>query len=104
MGRGSGNCGEGTGLGPFEGCKVRIGTDGKVVVETGAAPQGQGHRTMLAQICADALGMEMADVTVVPAATAGLEFGLGTFGSRITVHAGSSVPVPAGTVCELGRA
>src|SRR3546814_10807790 len=55
---------------------------------------------MLAQICADALGMDMADVTVVTADTAGVEFGIGTFGSRITVNAGSSVHVAAGKVRE----
>src|SRR3546814_17719699 len=43
IGIGLGNCVEGTGLGPLEGGKVRTGTDGKVVVETGAAPQEIGR-------------------------------------------------------------
>ena len=39
---------EGTGLGPFEGVSVKVQRDGRVLLATGAAAQGQGHRTMLA--------------------------------------------------------
>ncbi len=42
IGIGIGNYVEGTGLGPFEGVTVRVLTNGKVAVATGATNQGQG--------------------------------------------------------------
>ena len=47
---------EDTGLGPYEGAPVAVEPSGKVVITTGAAAQGQGHRTVFAQIAADILG------------------------------------------------
>ena len=44
IGIGIGNYVEGTGLGPFEGVTVRVLTNGKVAVATGATNQGQGQR------------------------------------------------------------
>lgn len=95
VGVGIGSYVEATGLGPFEGATVRVTPSGKVFVLTGAAPQGQGHRTTLAQICADQLGVTPEDVTVVMADTAAIPMGVGTFASRIAVTAGSSVHVAA---------
>jgi carbon-monoxide dehydrogenase large subunit len=81
---------EGTGLGPFEGAQVRITPAGRVSLVTGAAPQGQGHQTTLAQVCADALGVEVSDVDVLTGDTGRIGFGVGTFASRSAVNAGSS--------------
>jgi aerobic carbon-monoxide dehydrogenase large subunit len=100
VGIGIANYVEGTGLGPFEGATVRVMPSGKVFLVTGAAPQGQGHRTTLAQICADHLGVRPQDVTVVMADTAAIPMGIGTFASRIAVNAGSSVHVAACAVRE----
>jgi aerobic carbon-monoxide dehydrogenase large subunit len=100
IGIGIANYVEGTGLGPFEGAIVRVMPSGKVFLVTGAAPQGQGHRTTLAQICADHLGVRPEDVTVVMADTAAIPMGIGTFASRIAVNAGSSVHVAAAAVRE----
>jgi carbon-monoxide dehydrogenase large subunit len=100
IGIGLSNAVEGTGLGPYEGATVRISTSGKVVVFTGATPQGQSHKTTLAQIAADHLGVDYADVTVVTADTATIPFGMGTFASRTAVNAGSSVHLAAVEVRE----
>jgi len=81
---------EDTGVGPFEGVLVRVLSTGAVQVVTGAASQGQGHATILAQICADALGVRIEQVSVESADTGKFPYGLGTFGSRIAVTAGSS--------------
>src|SRR5262249_24431288 len=70
LGIGLANAVESTGLGPYEGATVRISTTGKIVVYTGATPQGQSHKTVLAQIAADQLGAHYDDVIVVTAATA----------------------------------
>ncbi len=95
IGIGVSNAVEGTGLGPYEGATVRISTSGKVVVFTGATPQGQGHKTTLAQVAADHLGVDFSDVTVVTADTDTIPFGMGTFASRTAVNAGSSVHLAA---------
>ncbi len=100
IGIGLGSYVEGTGLGPFEGVKVKIEMSGEVAVQTGAAPQGQGHQTMLAQIVADRLGVKPGDVSVTPGDTAGVGIGIGTFASRITANAGPSAQMAANTVRE----
>ncbi|QRF63247.1 xanthine dehydrogenase family protein molybdopterin-binding subunit [Variovorax paradoxus] len=87
-----------TGSGPFEGATVQVLSTGSALVVTGAAGQGQGHATILAQICAERLGIELGRVEVVSGDTGRMPFGLGTFGSRIAVAAGSSVNQAAGEV------
>jgi carbon-monoxide dehydrogenase large subunit len=65
IGIGIANAVEGTGLGPYEGATIRISTSGKIVLYTGATPQGQSHQTTLAQIAADHLGVSYDDIRVV---------------------------------------
>jgi carbon-monoxide dehydrogenase large subunit len=91
---------EGTGIGPFEGAAVAVGLDGRVTVQTGACSQGQGHATVLAQVCADHLGVAPEDVTVVGGDTAGIDRGWGTVASRSAVVAGSAVAAAAAAVRE----
>jgi len=91
---------EGTAIGPYEGATVRLDGAGRAVVATGAASQGQGHETSLAQIAADALGIPLEWVTVVGGDTAAIPFGVGTFASRSAVNAGSSVLLAARRVRE----
>ena len=95
LGIGVANAVEATGLGPYEGATVRVSTSGKIVVYTGATPQGQSHKTTLAQIAADQLGVDFNDVTVVTADTASISLGIGTFAARTAVNAGSSVHLAA---------
>ena len=91
IGIGIANYVEGTGRGPFESARVRIGPSGRISVATGATSQGQGIRTALAQVCAAALGVDVADVRIVAGDTGALALGLGAFASRQAVTAGSSV-------------
>jgi carbon-monoxide dehydrogenase large subunit len=86
---------EDTGLAPFEGATVTIQPTGKVIVETGAASQGQGHATVFAQIAADLLGVAPDDVTVRSADTGAFPLGIGTIASRVAVTGGSSVFIAA---------
>src|SRR6266852_4874457 len=81
---------EDTGLGPYEGIRVRVDPAGQVFVFSGASSQGQSHETTLAQIVADGLSLPMERVTVVPGDTAGIPYGVGTFASRVAVLAGTS--------------
>lgn len=89
---------EDTGLGPFEGATVRVTPQGRVTVLTGAASQGQGHATTLAQVVADGLGVALTDVTVISADTERFPYGAGTIASRIAVTAGSSAHLAAAKV------
>lgn len=88
--RGIGYCSyvEFTGLGPtkdqeflnfrlsgYEQAIVRMETDGTATVVTGTSPQGQGHETTFAQLAADVLGLDVADVRVVYGDTATTPYG-----------------------------
>ncbi|MBI4195840.1 MAG: xanthine dehydrogenase family protein molybdopterin-binding subunit [Betaproteobacteria bacterium] len=103
LGIGISNAVEATGLGPYEGATVRVATSGKIVVYTGAAPQGQSHKTTLAQIAADQLGVDYDDVTVVTSDTAGISLGIGSFAARTAVNAGSSVHLAAREVADKAK-
>jgi carbon-monoxide dehydrogenase large subunit len=82
---------EGTGIGPYEGAKVQVQSNGKVSVATGIGTQGQGHFTVFAQIAADQLGVEVTDVDIVTGDTDQFYWGAGTFASRGAVVAGNAV-------------
>lgn len=82
---------ENSASGPFEGGFVRVEPTGRVTVVTGAPANGQGHATVLAQVCAEALGVSPDDVDVILGDTAAIEKGVGTFGSRVAATAGSAV-------------
>jgi carbon-monoxide dehydrogenase large subunit len=82
---------EGTGIGPYEGAKVQVQTNGKVNIATGIGTQGQGHFTSFAQIAADQLGVDPTDVDIVTGDTDQFYWGAGTFASRGAVVAGNAV-------------
>ncbi len=82
---------EGSGFGPHEGATVSIDQSGHVVVHSGSNPHGQSHETVLAQVCADALGVSPHQVTVRTGDTGLIAHGGGTFASRSAVTAGSAV-------------
>ncbi len=86
---------EGTGIGPYEGARVQVQTNGKVSVVTGVGTQGQGHFTSFAQIVADQLGVDVRDVDVVTGDTDQFHWGTGTFASRGAVVAGNAVNAAA---------
>jgi carbon-monoxide dehydrogenase large subunit/6-hydroxypseudooxynicotine dehydrogenase subunit gamma len=81
---------EKSGLGPFDGVHVSVDISGEVEVVTGAASIGQGVETVLAQICADALGVDYRRVRVLHGRTDRIAFGVGAFASRVTVMTGEA--------------
>src|SRR6266581_22471 len=95
LGLGLGCYVEGTGIGPYEGAHVRVEPSGKVLVATGLTTQGQGHATTFAQIAAEALGCDPADVSVITGDTTKFNWGAGTFASRALVTSGNAVGVAA---------
>ncbi len=81
---------EGTGIGPYEGARVQVQASGKVTAVTGVGTQGQGHFTSFAQIVADQLGVDVANVDIVTGDTDQFHWGAGTFASRGAVVAGNA--------------
>jgi carbon-monoxide dehydrogenase large subunit len=81
---------EKSGLGPFDCVHAAVDTAGAVEIVTGATSVGQGMETVLAQICADELGIDYRQVRVVHGQTDRIAYGMGTFASRVTVMAGEA--------------
>lgn len=89
---------EGTGIGPYEGARVTVGSSGKVNVATGIGTQGQGHFTSFAQIVADEVGVDVRDVYLITGDTDQFHWGAGTFASRGAVVAGNAIHSAANEV------
>lgn len=94
---------EDTGLGPFEGARVEVLPSGDVVVDTGAASQGQGHATVFAQLVAQELGVDPSRIRIRSADTGHYGYGIATVASRTAVTAGSSVHLAAQEVASMAR-
>jgi carbon-monoxide dehydrogenase large subunit len=95
LGIGFGHGVKGTGRGPFESGSVKVWPSGRVLVSTGAMAMGQGLKTALAQIVADALGLTIDAIEVVCGDTGAISMGVGGFASRQMITAGSSVLLAA---------
>jgi carbon-monoxide dehydrogenase large subunit len=72
--------------------------DGRFVVHVGAAAVGQGMETVLTQIAADELGVELERIEISYRDTDDVPDGLGAFSSRTTAFTGNAV---AGAVAVL---
>ena len=81
---------EKSGLGPTDVAKIELLKDGTVELLTGAASLGQGVETVMAQICADAVGVDYRTIRVVHGRTDRSEKGYGSHASRTTVMTGSA--------------
>jgi carbon-monoxide dehydrogenase large subunit len=86
---------EKSGLGPFDDVRITIDTQGRVEVVTGAASVGQGVETVIAQICADTLGVSYESINVIHGQTNRIERGMGAFASRVTVMTGEATRLAA---------
>jgi carbon-monoxide dehydrogenase large subunit len=86
---------EKSGLGPFDDVRITVSTEGLVEVVTGAASVGQGVETVIAQICAETLGIGYGSVNVIHGQTNRIARGLGAFASRVTVMTGEATRLAA---------
>ena len=82
----------------FESARVTVDPSGGVTVRTGIQCHGQGLETTLAQVAADALGVEPASITVLHGDSEMSPYGMGTFASRSMVMAGGATHRAAGEV------
>jgi aerobic carbon-monoxide dehydrogenase large subunit len=89
---------EKSGLGPQETADVMVSRSGAVHVFSGGTSLGQGIETVMAQITADALGVDPGVVQVTLGDTAAQPFGAGSWASRSTVVGGSAVHQAASAV------
>jgi aerobic carbon-monoxide dehydrogenase large subunit len=86
-------CGaETTGFG-FEPARLRIAADGRAVVAIGSTPQGQGHRTLAAQVLAERLGWPLELIDVIVADTTAVGEALVTGGSRSAMYVGNAAAI-----------
>ena len=81
----------GTPLPSHDNATVTVDPSGKVTVASSVSGHGQGHETSLAQVAADGLGVDVADVVVLHGDTATTPYGLGTYASRSAVIGGATV-------------
>ena len=98
VGAGFGLFVEKSGLGPLDNAKVNVDVTGHVEVITGGASIGQGFETVMAQVCAETLGVDYRKIRVVHGRTDRTEFGVGAHASRATVMTANAVAVATGKV------
>ncbi len=89
---------EKSGLGPFAGSQIDVDTSGWVTVTTGEASVGQGFETVMAQICADVLDVDVDRISVIHGQTDKFGYGMGAFASRATVMAGAATQMASLTL------
>lgn len=92
----------GTMVGGFDTATVRVDPSGAVTALTGITTPGTGNDTAVAQIVADALGLEPEEVMVVQGDTASCPYGFGNGNGRSTIMGGGSAALAAQDVrCKL---
>jgi CO/xanthine dehydrogenase Mo-binding subunit len=78
------------GLGPLDGTRVSVDPTGAVELVTGGSSVGQGIATVMAQICAETLGVDYRRVRVVLGQTDRIQYGIGAHASRASVMTGGA--------------
>jgi 2-furoyl-CoA dehydrogenase large subunit len=89
--------------GNAEGCTIAISALGGVTVRTATTPQGQGHHTVIAQVVADRLGVEPANVQVladVDTSTSPWTIASGNYSSRFSGVGVGAVAAAADRLAE----
>jgi CO/xanthine dehydrogenase Mo-binding subunit len=82
------------------GAIIRILEDGTAVLNTGAVDNGQGSDTVLVQMCAGALGIEVDQISLATPDTDSSPYNWGTTASRVTYMTGRAVVGAASSVIE----
>ncbi len=91
---------EKSGLGPDDLVRIHLDGDGRVRIVTGVASVGQGVETVLAQICAETLGIAVERMEVIHGQTDLIAQGHGAFATRVTVMAGSAVKIASESLVD----
>ncbi|MCK8615325.1 xanthine dehydrogenase family protein molybdopterin-binding subunit [Gordonia sp. C13] len=88
----------GTPLPSHDNATVTMDPSGTVLIAVSTSCHGQGHETSYAQIAADGLGIDIADIKVIDGDTESSPYGLGTYASRSAVIGGACVARAAADV------
>jgi carbon-monoxide dehydrogenase large subunit len=91
------------GLKMFDSAEIRVHPTGSALVRTGTRHQGQGHETTWAQIVAEELGLDVANVLVEEGDTDTAPYGLGTYASRSTPVAGAALAMASRKIREKAK-
>lgn len=89
--------------GNAEGAMISINPQGGIVVRLSTTPQGQGHRTVAAQVVADQLGVHPDDVEVlseIDTATSAWTVASGNYSSRFAGMGAAAVHEAAGELAD----
>ena len=81
---------EKSGLGPADGVRIEVDSSGAVELITGGASLGQGFETVMAQVCAEIVGVDYRRVRVTHGQTDRIAYGIGAHASRATVMTASA--------------
>lgn len=88
-------CGQWGVGGTSSSAQVKINEDGTAVLCTGAVDVGTGSDTVLCQIAAQELGLQMEDISIVAGDTDGSPYDTASVGSRVTFSMGNAVRLAA---------
>lgn len=80
-----------TGAGGLSSAVVGINRDGSIQLLIGSSDVGGGMETVLSQIAAEELGVEISDVNIISGDTSVVPFDHGTYSSRVTVSTGLAI-------------
>ena len=75
---------------PCQPASARVTDDGRIEIDAGIAPIGQGMQTVITKLAAEAMGLDPAQVLAATPDTGRFRSALGSFGSRSASLAGSS--------------
>jgi len=87
----------------YDTARMIMDPSGRVEVALGSSSHGQGHRTSLAQVIADQLGVHPSHVRVVQGDTDATPYGWGTFASRGAVVSGGACKLAATALADKLR-
>jgi carbon-monoxide dehydrogenase large subunit len=87
----------------FEHAEVRFDPSGSVTLITGSMDHGQGHGTTFKQVLSEKLGFDADLIRYRYGDTDVVTQGIGTFGSRSAVLAGSAITVCADRIVEKAK-
>ena len=87
-----------------EQARIRLDRNGILDVFVGSTSSGQGHETVFAQVCADALHLPLDRIRIICASTDELQEGFGTWHSRSAVMSGNAVRTTAQAFIDRLRA
>lgn len=91
------------GFGPYESAQIKVEPSGTVTITSGISPHGQGTGTTFAQIVADQIGADFAQIVFKASDTAITPMGVGTMGSRSLAVGGGALMRAAEKVREKAR-